>query len=117
MRRPSQPASPLFRLLIPLSAAFVVTILAMVASLFGNAEAPAARFLNDHGGTLIAGEVTAILGVCALAMTFDRIQTLRNRLELSQRDPSSDPASELPTAGGPAPASPANTDRDAAAGR
>lgn len=66
-----------FRLLIPLTAAFVVTILALVAGIFSTSTAPVWEFLYQQGGIIIAVEVSAILGVIAIAMTIDRLQYLR----------------------------------------
>lgn len=78
MRHRSAPTNLLFRLLLPASGVFVMTILAMIASLFGDPQAPPAVFLQQHGGRLIAIEVTVILAICALSMTWDRIQILRD---------------------------------------
>ena len=66
-----------FRLTTLAGAAFVVTILSLVAALFGDPQAPPARFLNAHGTTVIGWEVAVILFLGLLAMTVDRRQILR----------------------------------------
>lgn len=67
-----------FRLAVVAAAVFIITILALVAALFGNQQAPAAKLINAYGGVLIAGEVAVVLLVAFLAMALDRIRTLRN---------------------------------------
>jgi hypothetical protein len=66
-----------FRLAAVAVAVFIMTILALVASLFGDPRAPLGRFLNEFGGVLIAGEVVVILVIAFLAMAVDRVRTLR----------------------------------------
>ncbi len=61
-----------FRLVIVAGCVFLVTIFALVATIFGDPESPVARFLNKHGGTLIAAEVAATLLLGLLAMAVDR---------------------------------------------
>jgi hypothetical protein len=67
----------LFRLVIVAGAAFVVTILALVAVPFGDPAAPVAQWLDRHGGKLVLGEVVLILVLGFLAMLADRRRTLR----------------------------------------
>jgi hypothetical protein len=88
---PRRTANPLFPLAAVSTAAFIVTIFALVAVMFGDQSAPPVRFLNRHGGTLIAWEagVTLLLGV--LAMAVDRVQSLRRaRREGTSADGSRD---------------------------
>lgn len=66
-----------FRLAAAGSAVFVVTILAMVAAMFGDGQAPPARLLDQYSGWLIAGEVAAILVCMVLALAIDRAQIRR----------------------------------------
>ena len=80
----------LFRLVVLAGAAFVVTILALVAVPFGDPAAPAAQWLDRHGGRLILGEVIMILLLGFLAMLADRRRTLR-RLRSRQPSDSTDP--------------------------
>ena len=67
-----------FTLAIAAGALFAITIFALVAIMFGDGEAPVSRFLNEHGGRLIVGEVTATLLLGWLAMAVDRRRILRD---------------------------------------
>ena len=67
-----------FRLLIPLCGLFVVTILALIASVFSTSASPVFLFLTEQGGTIITVEVTCILLAVAIAMVVDRVQYLRH---------------------------------------
>jgi hypothetical protein len=78
MKRPGSPASLLFRLIAPVCAVFILTILAMIASIFGNPEAPLAKWLDRHVGTILTVEFVATIGLSVLAMFVDRIRTLRS---------------------------------------
>lgn len=73
----SSQSNVFFSLVVIASGTFVVTVLAMVATLFSDPAAPVTQFFNEHGGTLIAVEVVAILLLGGLAMMIDRWQTLR----------------------------------------
>jgi hypothetical protein len=66
-------------LTILLSGLFVVTILALIAGIFGDPQAPAARLLDRWAGWLLGGEVVGILTCGFLALATDRRQTLRNQ--------------------------------------
>jgi hypothetical protein len=70
------PRNPFFPLAAFFSALFIVTILAMLASIFGDERAPLARLFDQYAGRLIAGEVAAILLTGFLALLIDRRQTL-----------------------------------------
>jgi hypothetical protein len=70
-----------FRLAALSGAAFVVTIFALVAIVFSESNSPAAYYLNEHGGRMIAGEVAAILVCGLLAMAVDRRQIVRELRE------------------------------------
>jgi hypothetical protein len=59
------------------SALFIVTILAMLASVFGDERAPLAQLFDQYAGRLIAGEVAAFLITGFLALLIDRRQALR----------------------------------------
>ena len=80
-----QPASKRASLLFQLSAlsavVFIVTVLALVAMVFGDQSAPATKWLNRNAGKLIAAEVAATLLLGFAAMTQDRRQTLREQPE------------------------------------
>jgi hypothetical protein len=75
-----EPLHPLFRLASLSAVLFIVTVLAMVATIFSDPQAPVARFLNERSGTLIGVEVVATLVLGFFAMAADRRRT-RLRLE------------------------------------
>lgn len=77
MRGPGSPASLLFRLVIPATAAFVITILAMIAVLFGDDRAPFAQVINRYGNAALVIEFILIIALTLASMTADRIATLR----------------------------------------
>lgn len=77
MRGPGSPASLLFRLVIPATAAFVITILAMIAVLFGDDRAPFAHVINRYGNVALVVEFILIIALTLASMTADRIATLR----------------------------------------
>ena len=56
---------------------FIVTIFSLVATLFGDPQAPVAQFFTRYGGWMIGIEVVAFLIVGFLALTVDRRQSLR----------------------------------------
>lgn len=76
---PPKRASPLFRATAVAAFAFVVTILALIATVFGNSRSPVAGWLNRNAGVLLAAEVAAILSFGFAAMAQDRKQALRDR--------------------------------------
>jgi hypothetical protein len=69
---PPAPMGFFFRAAIVVGAVFVVTILALVAVVFGDPQAPPVRFLNAHGGRLVAAEVVLLLAAVLAAMIQDR---------------------------------------------
>ena len=69
--------NPFFGMALFSAAIFVLTILAMVAAIFGDPRAPVAKFLEAHGGRLIAAEVVATLILGFLALALDRFQSRR----------------------------------------
>lgn len=88
---PPQPVSLLFRLTAFAGIAFVVTIFALIATIFGDTRSPVARWLNRNVGALLAVEVAAILVIGFAAMAQDRRQTLRERNESDETKPNSEP--------------------------
>lgn len=78
MRGPGTPASLLFKLIVPATAIFIVTVMALIAVVFSDQRAPIAKFLNAWGTTLLEVEFVAVMGLSILAMTVDRIRTLRD---------------------------------------
>lgn len=70
------PPNPLFKLVVVVSAAFVLTILLMIVTAFSSIENPLVRFFNGYGLKLIGVEVTLILGLAFAAMWLDGKQTI-----------------------------------------
>jgi hypothetical protein len=83
---PERP-NPFFQLTAAAATLFVITVLALVASMFGDPDAPQTAFLNERGGTLIAVEVVAILTLGLSALIVDRRRTLRQTLEAPPSTP------------------------------
>ncbi len=77
MRGPGAPTSVLFRLIVPATAVFIVTVMSLIAVVFSDQRAPVARFLNAHGTRLLVVEFIVVIGLSFLAMTVDRVRTLR----------------------------------------
>ncbi len=75
---PPKHAGLLFQLTAFSAAAFGVTVLAFVATTFGDVRAPATKWFNQHVGTLIAVEVVATLLLGLAAMIQDRVPTLKD---------------------------------------
>jgi len=86
MPDPARPPNPFFPLAALSAGLFIITILAMLASLFGDPQAPLAQLFDRFAGRLIAGEVVATLAIGFLALLVDRLQTLR-----AQKTPEQDP--------------------------
>lgn len=78
--------NPFFAMVLCSASIFILTILAMVAALFGDPRAPVAKFLNAHAGRLIGAEVvvTLVVGLCALVV--DRLQSRRRMTAEHQMD-------------------------------
>jgi hypothetical protein len=91
MRGPGSKPGFLFKLIVPIAAVFIVTILAMIAIVFSDPRAPIARFLDRHGNMLLTVEFVAVIVVTLLAMIFDRLRILadlrKQRSDESQNDP------------------------------
>jgi len=68
---------PLFRLATLSAAAFVVTVLAMVAAVFADEQTPISQFFSRHGISLLMGEVIVTLVLGILAMWADQRRTAR----------------------------------------
>ncbi len=87
MRGPGAPASLLFKLIIPATAIFIVTIMSLIAVVFSDPRAPMAKFLNQYGTKLLVIEFMAVMGLSFLAMAVDRIRTLRELRNSSKENP------------------------------
>ena len=78
MRHPGSKPGLLFQLVIPATAIFIITILSLIAVLFSDERAPLAQWLNGNGNRLLIAELIVVIVLSLLAMTVDRIQTLRS---------------------------------------
>jgi hypothetical protein len=67
----------LFQLTAFATTMFVITVLAMVAMLFGEPDAPVNVWFNAHGATVMILEVVMIASLGFLAMASDRRETLQ----------------------------------------
>ncbi|MCA9057121.1 MAG: hypothetical protein KDA85_01420 [Planctomycetaceae bacterium] len=86
-RPPYQPPGLLFRLVVPATAIFIVTVLSLIAVLFSDQKAPLAIWLDRNGNRLLVCEFITILLLSLVAMTVDRFQTLQ-KLRANQPVPS-----------------------------
>ena len=84
MPDPARPRNLFFPLAVASSVLFIVTILALLAGVFGDERAPLAQLLDRYAGRLIAGEVAAILITGFLALFVDRRQTKRSQKDSQQ---------------------------------
>ena len=98
MRRPGSPPTFLFRLIIPVTAVFIVTIMSMIAVVFSDERAPVAQFLNRHGNTMLLVEFIAVIIVTFLAMAYDRWQTLKGQSIVSDHSTKTPETSDSPQA-------------------
>jgi hypothetical protein len=80
-------ASLLFRLALAPVMLFIVTVLAFTASQFGDARAPAQRWLDQNVGWMLAVEVAASALLCLLAMAGDRRRIVLEAAEGDGREP------------------------------
>ncbi|HIE98744.1 MAG TPA: hypothetical protein EYQ63_17480 [Fuerstia sp.] len=76
MKPPQTEPSLLFRLVIPATVIFILTILALIASLFGDPRAPVSQWLEAYGNDLLIWEFIIVLAIALLAMTVDRWRSL-----------------------------------------
>lgn len=76
---------------------FIITILAMVAMLVGEPEAPANVWFNVHGAMVMTIEVISIGVIGMAAMIADRCETIREFREAERRkeDLSANPDEKL----------------------
>ena len=77
MKPPRTKPTLFFKLVIPATVVFIATILALIACLFGDPDAPVNQWLDANGNSLLFWEFIAVVVLSILAMTIDRIRTLR----------------------------------------
>lgn len=94
MKPPRTKPSFLFRLIVPVTVVFILTILSLIAALFGDPAAPVAQWLDANGNSLLFWEFVAILVVAFLAMAIDRIRTLKGLDEEILPGPNADTSTE-----------------------
>ena len=70
----------------------MITILALVATIFGDENAPPNIFINRHGGTLLAGEAFVAVTLGFMAMAADQ-RDIRERAA-NETSPSEDAGSD-----------------------
>jgi predicted tellurium resistance membrane protein TerC len=75
--------NPLFRVVVVVSAAFLITVLMMIAAAFSS-DSPIAQWINRYGVQLIGVEVVLVVAFSILAMKYDRRQSHADR---EQDDP------------------------------
>lgn len=68
----------LFRLVIPATVVFIVTILALIATLFGDQRAPVSMWLDRNAGNLLAVELGTVIVLAVLAIAVDRHRLRQN---------------------------------------
>lgn len=78
----------LFHLTAVITVIFIVTILAMVAMLVGDPNAPANLWFNRNGATVLTIEVIGIGIAGMVAMIADRRETLRELKRQKEDKPS-----------------------------
>lgn len=78
-----------FRLVVLACGLFIVTVLAMTASVFSKPGSPLPRLLDEFGLALIVWEVTAILALGFLALAVDRTQSRRRAAANKHASPES----------------------------
>lgn len=76
MKPPVTRPSLFFRLVIPATVVFILTILSLIAALFGDAKAPVSVWLDAHGNQILLWEFVVVVVLSGLAMTIDRWRTL-----------------------------------------
>ena len=77
MKPPQTKPSLFFRLIVPATVVFILTILALIASLFGDPNAPVSQWLEANGNNLLMWEFVVVLTISFLAMAVDRRRTFR----------------------------------------
>ena len=92
MKPPRTKPTVFFRLIVPATVVFILTILSLIATLFGNPEAPVAKWLDANGNRLLFVEFVIVVVLSLLAMVVDRRRTLRGIDEPPVTD--SDPPAE-----------------------
>jgi hypothetical protein len=99
MPDPAAPRNIFFPLTVVFSGLFVVTILALVAVLFGDPRAPIALLLDRCASWLLGVEVAGILTAGLAALVVDRRQTLAAQAVTAQSGSQSEGTNDQERAG------------------
>lgn len=79
LRPRRKPASLVFRLIIPITGIFVLTIFIILThDLSGDPDSATARFFEKYGNRIIVCEAAAAILMAIIAMAVDRARTLRS---------------------------------------
>lgn len=70
--------NPFFPLVTVTVGLFIITIFVLIATMFGDPNAPVAQLFAKYGGLMLGIEVVAFLIVGPLALLVDRRQALRD---------------------------------------
>ena len=82
MKPPRTKPSLLFRLIVPATVLFIMTVLSLIAATFGDPQAPVSQWLDRNGNQLLIWEFVGVIVLSFLAMAIDRIRTLRGQDEV-----------------------------------
>lgn len=77
MKPPRTKPSLLFRLIVPATVVFILTILSLVASTFSDPESPQAAWMDKNADALLLWELIIVMVLAVLAMAIDRMRTLK----------------------------------------
>lgn len=87
----------LFHVTAGATTAFIITVLAMVATLFGDPEAPINGWINQYGAIVLLVEIVAI-GIFGFAAMANDARLTRKEQQLAQANASMDQPVSPPTA-------------------
>ena len=77
--------NPFFPLVTVTVGLFIITIFSLIATMFGDPQAPASQFFARYGGWMLGIEVVAFMIVGLLGLMVDRRQSLRDWEAYEQR--------------------------------
>ncbi len=83
MKPPRTKPSLVFRLIVPVTSLFILTIMALIATVFGDPDAPVSKWLDRYGNQLLIWEFVLVVVLTFLAMAIDRVGTLQGKDEVA----------------------------------
>lgn len=95
---PREKPNVFFKLVIPASMLFVMTLFSLVAARMGRQDAPVNGFLDRYAGLLLTGEVIVILLLALIAMATDRRRLIEKRQASDRGADAATLANETPVA-------------------